>query len=99
MFLCSQGTGVLFKRSRSITHDDRRKNAQRFDEQFYQGIALDGESRDVPMPSFAPAEAMQQYQPESELERTTNSDDKEVLLKLLENPEIAEMIKGLAENL
>jgi hypothetical protein len=66
-----------------IIDDDRRLNAQRFEEVFYQ-------SKEV-----APAvEEVQEKdtQEESQL-------DQETLLKLLSNPEMAALLKSLAKNL
>lgn len=77
-----------------ILDDDRRKNAQRFDEQFYQGKALDGQYGEIPMPSFASAEAIP-----SEPEKEVSTDDREILLKLLAKPEMAALVKSLAANL
>lgn len=86
-----------------ILDDDRRKNAQRFDEQFYQGKALDGHHSEIPKPAFVSAEAIPRSQPESvpepEPKEEGNTDDKEILLKLLANPEMAKLVKDLAANL
>lgn len=89
--------GVTQTQYSHILDDDRRKNAQRFDEQFYQGKALDGQHGEIPMPSFTSAEAMPQSQPEPEKE--VGTDDREILLKLLAKPEMAELVKSLAANL
>lgn len=84
-----------------ILDDDRRKNAQRFDEQFYKGKAFDGAHGEIPMPTFASSEEMPQMEqePEPEIEKEADTDDKEVLLRLLAKPEMAELVKSLAANL
>ena len=84
-----------------ILDDDRRKNAQRFDEQFYKGKAFDGQHSEIPMPAFESSEAMLQMEqePEPEAEKEVDTDDKEVLLRLLAKPEMAELVKSLAANL
>ena len=64
--------------------DDRRINAQRFEEQFYQSKA-------------APA-AEEKVQEETKAE-TASQTDQEMLLKLLANPEMAALLKTLAKNL
>lgn len=53
------------------------------------------------MPAFASSEAMPQMkqEPEPKLEEEAVPDDKEVLLKLLAKPEMAELVKSLAANL
>ena len=65
-----------------IIDDDRRLNAQRFEEQFYQGK------------SQTPTEKVQ-----AETVPEASQSDKEMLLKLLANPEIAAILKSLAKNL
>ena len=63
--------------------DDRRINAQRFEEQFYQSKA---------------APAAEEVQEETKAE-TASQADQEMLLKLLANPEMAALLKSLAKNL
>ena len=66
-----------------IIDDDRRINAQRFEEQFYQSKA---------------APAAEEVQEEIKVE-TVSQTDQEMLLKLLANPEMATLLKSLAKNL
>lgn len=66
-----------------IIDDDRRINAQRFEEQFYQSKA---------------ASAAEEVQEETKTE-TASQTDQEMLLKLLANPEMAALLKSLAKNL
>jgi len=66
-----------------IIDDDRRINAQRFEEQFYQSKV---------------ASAAEEVQEETKAE-TASQTDQEVLLKLLANPEMAALLKLLAKNL
>ena len=66
-----------------IIDDDRRINAQRFEEQFYQSKA---------------APATEEVQKEIKVE-TVSQTDQEMLLKLLANPEMAALLKSLAKNL
>ena len=66
-----------------IIDDDRRINAQRFEEQFYQSKA---------------APAAEKVQEETKAE-TTSQADQEMLLKLLANPEMAAFLKTLAKNM
>ena len=63
--------------------DDRRINAQRFEEQFYQ-------SKNTP--------AAEEVQEETKTEAASQT-DQEMLLKLLANPEMAALLKTLAKNL
>ena len=65
-----------------IIDDDRRLNAQRFEEQFYQGRGQ------------TPTEKVQ-----AETVPEASQSDKEMLLKLLANPEMAALLKSLAKNL
>lgn len=66
-----------------IIDDDRRINAQRFEEQFYQGKNTS---------------VMEKTQEETQVE-TASQTDQEMLLKLLANPEMAALLKSLAKNL
>ena len=66
-----------------IIDDDRRINAQRFEEQFYQSKA---------------APTAEEVQEETKAE-TASQTDQEMLLKLLANPEMAALLKTLAKNL
>ncbi len=65
-----------------IIDDDRRLNAQRFEEQFYQ---IKGQTPTEKVQAGTVPEASQS--------------DKEILLKLLANPEMAALLKLLAKNL
>ena len=65
-----------------IIDDDRRLNAQRFEEQFYHGKGQ------------TPTEEVQ-----TETIPEASQSDKEMLLKLLANPEMAALLKSLAKNL
>ena len=65
-----------------IIDDDRRLNAQRFEEQFYQDRGQ------------MPIEKVQ-----TETVPEESQSDKEMLLNLLANPEMAALLKSLAKNL
>lgn len=95
-----------------IIDDDRRKNAQHFEEQFYHAKALENPETKIPMPTFAAVEKIEPLsleepdpEPDSEAvavqpaENNSTGDEKELLLKLLENPGMATLIKNLAKNL
>ena len=66
-----------------IIDDDRRINAQRFEEQFYQSKA---------------APAAEKVKEETKAE-TASQTDQEMLLKLFVNPEMVALLKTLAKNL
>ena len=66
-----------------IIDDDRRINAQRFEEQFYQSKA---------------APATEEVQKEIKVE-TVSQTDQEMLLKLLANPEMAALLEIACKNL
>lgn len=66
-----------------IVDDDRRLNAERFEAAFYSGNTSHEE---VPQETPTPA-------------NTPNTSDQALLLKLLENPEMAKLIKSLAQSL
>ncbi len=70
-----------------ILDDDRRLNAQRFDDFFYQHQGAEPE-----MPHHA-------EQPIHEENNTVDTDAAAALTKLLTNPSMAELIKNLAKNL
>lgn len=65
-----------------ILDDDRRINAQRFEEQFYSGKS-----------------EPQVDSPQAESSPQALQSDQEMLLKLLTNPEMATLLKSLAQNL
>ena len=64
-----------------IIDDDRRVNAARLEEAFYSG-------RTAPQPEAAPVV--------SEQPKETTESDQELLLKLLQKPGIADLLKTLA---
>ena len=66
-----------------IIDDDRRINAQRFEEQFYQ-------SKNAPIE--------EEVQEETRAEAASQA-DQEMLRKLLANPEMAALLKSLVKNL
>lgn len=80
-----------------ILDEDRRKNAQRFNEQFYKKKALSDRSGEIPVPSFEAKEPLVELEPKPADRQSEN--DKELLLKLLEKPEMAALLKSLAANL
>lgn len=69
-----------------IIDDDRRINAQRFEEQFYQAKMTPIQEKEVETVS------------EESVSQVAAS-DQELLLKLLANPEMATLLKSLAKNL
>ncbi len=85
-----------------IIDEDRRFNAQKFEEQFYNAKGLRGveEGRTAPMPKFE--SAIEMLDPMAVSEEVTKEekpeDDNAVLIaKLLANPETAALIKALAK--
>lgn len=64
-----------------IIDDDRRLNAQRFEEAFYSGHQTEA----APVAEPAPAD--------------TQESDQELLMRLLQNPEMATLLKTLAKSL
>lgn len=70
-----------------IIDEDRRLNAQRFEEAFYSR-----QGNDTPVADL-PAEAPREQDGES------NETDQELLMRLLQNPEMAAMLKTLAKAL
>lgn len=80
-----------------ILDDDRRKNAQRFDELFYKKKALSNSSGEIPVPTFTTVEPIQESA-EVVLDES-GTDNKELIEKLLANPEMANLLKSLAANL
>ncbi len=91
-----------------IIDEDRRYNAQKFEEQFYQtkGIRTE-EGATVPTPNFksivekektaAYGEKIEKEEPAQEPSKEPN--EIETLVKLLSNPETAALLKALAKNL
>ena len=72
-----------------IIDEDRRFNAQKFEEQFYQtkGLRNVEEGQTVPMPSFSSA---------TELKKNETSETEELVTKLLNNPEALSLLKAIA---
>lgn len=89
-----------------IIDEDRRFNAQKFEEQFYKtkGLKDVEEGKTAPMPKFDTAVelldpmAEQVEEPEKE-EKTQEDENAELLAKLLTNPETAALLKALAKNI
>lgn len=93
-----------------IIDDDRRFNAQKFEEQFYnaKGLRDVEEGKKAPMPKFEGAAELQD--PMAEIVDKDITEDKskkvenqtenmELLAKLLSNPETASLLKALAKNI
>lgn len=80
-----------------IIDEDRRFNAQTFEEQFYnaKGLRSVEDGKSVPMPKF---ETLTELPNKTEQENKED-DNAEVLAKLLSNPETAALLKALAKNL
>lgn len=75
-----------------IIDEDRRFNAQKFEEQFYQtkGLRNVEEWQTVPMPSFSSA---------TELKKNEASVTEELVTKLLNNSEVLSLPKAIANKL
>ena len=93
-----------------IIDEDRRYNAQKFEEQFYnaKGLKNAEEGKTTPMPKFETSvellDPMAEVQKESEVEEekpAENSTDENaaLLAKLLSNPETAALLKALAKTI
>ena len=93
-----------------IIDEDRRYNAQKFEEQFYnaKGLKNAKEGKTAPMPKFETSvellDPMAEVQKESEVEKekpAENSTDENaaLLTKLLSNPETAALLKALAKTI
>lgn len=91
-----------------IIDDDRRFNAQKFEEQFYntKGLRDDENGKTAPMPKFEgitellnPLEDTVDNQEIKSKAVETQDDNAELIAKLLENPETASLLKALAKNL
>ena len=93
-----------------IIDEDRRYNAQKFEEQFYnaKGLKNAEEGKTAPMPKFETSvellDPMAEVQKESEVEEekpAENSADENaaLLAKLLSNPETAALLKALAKTI
>ena len=89
-----------------IIDDDRRFNAQRFEEQFYntKGLRDVEEGKTAPMPKFEGvvdmldpmAKVVEEQSVETEIKADENM---ELITKLLANPETASLLKALAKSL
>ena len=92
-----------------IIDEDRRYNAQKFEEQFYNAKGLKNveEGKTAPMPKFETSvellDPMAEVQKESKVEEepVENSADENaaLLAKLLSNPETAALLKALAKTI
>ena len=93
-----------------IIDEDRRYNAQKFEEQFYNAKGLKNveEGKTAPMPKFETSvellDPMAEVQKESKVEEEkpaeNSTDENAVLLaKLLSNPETAALLKALAKTI
>ena len=94
----------------SYLDEDRRYNAQKFEEQFYNAKGLKNveEGKTAPMPKFETSvellDPMAEVQ-ETPVEEEENSDDNSVeenaslIAKLLSNPEAAALLKALAKTI
>lgn len=74
-----------------ILDDDRRNNAQLFEDAFYSGA---GKDPSKPEPTEASPQA-----PADAVQTETTQSDAELLLKLLQKPELAALLKTLAKSL
>lgn len=89
-----------------IIDDDRRFNAQKFEEQFYntKGLRDVEDGKTAPMPKFESvvemldpmAKVVEEQSAESEVKADENM---ELIAKLLANPETASLLKALAKSL
>lgn len=89
-----------------IIDEDRRFNAQKFEEQFYNAKGLKNveEGKTVPMPKFETSVELLDIKEDSKskevaLEEESMDDNAALLAKLLTNPETAALLKALAKNL
>ena len=70
-----------------ILDDDRKKNAQLFEEAFYSGK---GKREDTKSPTMVRGE-------NEDADRVSSDDNMQLILKLLSNPDTAELLKSLAK--
>lgn len=89
-----------------IIDEDRRFNAQKFEEQFYNAKGLKNveEGKTVPMPKFETSVELLDIKEDSKSkevisEEESMDDNAALLAKLLTNPETAALLKALAKNL
>lgn len=75
-----------------IIDEDRRFNAQRFEEQFYgaKGIRNVSDGYAVPTPSFSKV---------TELKKKEETENEELIKKLMNNPEAVALLKALSKQL
>lgn len=77
-----------------IIDEDRRFNAEKFDEQFYHAKGIHNKEGDITVPKFNSAiETMEERKKKDD---KLNLSD---LAKLLENPDIAAILKNLSNHL
>ena len=74
-----------------ILDDDRRNNAQLFENAFYSGAGKD--------PAMVEAMGDIPHAPADAAQTETTQADAEILLKLLQKPELAALLKTLANSL
>ena len=93
-----------------IIDEDRRYNAQKFEEQFYnaKGLKNAEEGKTAPMPKFETsvelldpmAEVQNECEVKEEKSAENSSEENAALLsKLLSNPETAALLKALAKTI
>lgn len=88
-----------------IIDEDRRFNAQRFEEQFYntKGLSDVEAGKTAPMPKFETAieilDPMAEVVTEEVKQEEKKDDNAELIAKLLSNPEAAALLKALAKSL
>lgn len=87
-----------------IIDEDRRYNAQKFEEEFYGAKGLKGVEQGVPVPKFNSVAKPRNEEVEDKVEETrakeSDADENMVLItKLLNNPETAALLKVLAKSL
>lgn len=85
-----------------IIDEDRRFNAQKFEEQFYNAKGLknvEGTPADT-VPKFEAVDVLKPVEKtEQEKEETPKEDDAALIAKLLSNPEAKALLKALASSL
>lgn len=79
-----------------IIDDDRCLNAQRMEEAFYSGQSKQVEAAEVPTIS---AEATDQGDAAGATGTSENETDAALLMRLLQKPEMAQLLKTLAQSL
>ena len=85
-----------------IIDEDRRFNAQRFEEKFYQGSAPEADTV-PPMPKFESSVELPEVAPteadEKDKGEPDNQEGTKLIEKLLSNPETVALLKALASKL